>query len=98
MIFDLLPDPARRDEYVAAQTSALDAGRSEPGREEYSFLVDPERPNIVRIFERWADVPSFEAHLETLAQSATSPLASDAVRGATITRYDVATSSLLFGS
>jgi quinol monooxygenase YgiN len=91
-------DPARRDGFLAEQAEGLAAGRAEPGRLEYSVLSDPEQPDVVRLLERWADVPSFEAHLAALGARAAegkTSLASDAVRGMQVTRYDVASSSKL---
>jgi quinol monooxygenase YgiN len=91
-------DPARRDEFLAEQAEDFAAGRAEPGCLEYGLLVDPTRPEVVRLLERWADVTSFDAHLQALGARAAEgkmPMASDAVRSMEITRHDVASSSKL---
>ena len=91
-------DPARRDEFLAEQAEDFAAGRAEPGCLEYGLLIDPEQPDRVRLLERWADVPSFEAHLQALTARAAEgkmPMASDAVRGMEIIRHDVASISKL---
>lgn len=89
-------DPARRDEFLAEQAADFAAGRAEPGCLEYGLLIDPERPGVVRLLERWEDVPSFDAHLAAITARAAEgkmPMASDAVRSMEITRHDVASVS-----
>jgi quinol monooxygenase YgiN len=91
-------DPEQRDAFLAAQAEGFAEGRAEPGCLEYGLLADPENPGVVRLLERWEDVPSFEAHLQALGERAKEgkmPLAHDAVRGVEIIRHDVASSSKL---
>jgi quinol monooxygenase YgiN len=89
-------DPARRDEFLAEQAEDFANGRAEPGCLEYGLLIDPEQPDVVRLLERWEDVPSFDAHLKGIGERAKEgkmPMASDAVRSMEITRHDVESSS-----
>jgi quinol monooxygenase YgiN len=91
-------DPAKRDDFLAAQADGFAEVRQEPGCIEYGLLTDPERPGVVRLLEMWQDVPSFDQHLKALgarAKEGKSPLAHEAVQGFEITRHDVASSSKL---
>jgi quinol monooxygenase YgiN len=92
-------DPDQRDMFVASQAAEMAACRAEPGCIDWSMLLDPDRPDVVRLLEVWADVPAFETHLEVLAvrQPAANvdPAVAAAVRGVELTRHDVAASSAL---
>jgi quinol monooxygenase YgiN len=89
-------DPEQREEFVAAQAEEAAACRAESGCVDWLMFPDPDRADVVRLIEVWADTASFEAHLPVLAErqasAAPNPLAA-AVRGVQITRHDVVASS-----
>ena len=41
------------------------ATRAEPGCQDYAFSVDLNDENVLRMTERWEDMPSLEAHFKT---------------------------------
>ena len=92
-------DPAQRDLFVAAQAEEAAASRAEPGCVEWTMLLDPDRPHVVRLLEVWSDIPAFETHLEVLAErqpaAKVDPAVAAAVRGVQLTRHDVAATSTL---
>jgi quinol monooxygenase YgiN len=91
-------DPEQRDAFIAEQADRVVAGRAEPGRLAYELLSDPEHPDQVRLYERWEDVASFDAHMRELPariKAGDTMMASKAARRMTATRYDVSGSSQL---
>lgn len=59
-------DPAQLDKYkVALKAQMTMAIRSEPGVLSYYAVADKKEPSHITIFETYADMPSYKAHLET---------------------------------
>lgn len=54
---------------IAAMKSAIatmeTASRAEPGCDDYTFSVELNDPNVLRITERWHDEASLKAHFAT---------------------------------
>lgn len=59
----VVSDPSRRDEVVAASAPVQAATRrDEPGCLVYCFAADPVQPDLIQVYELWADEASLEAH------------------------------------
>ncbi|MEQ8857496.1 MAG: putative quinol monooxygenase [Pseudomonadales bacterium] len=56
-------------ETIEALKPAIEAmereSRAEPGCEDYTFSVELNNPDVVRITERWASMAALEAHFAT---------------------------------
>jgi quinol monooxygenase YgiN len=68
-------DPARRDEYLAAQVPVMEATRAEAGCLDYVMTADPIVPERVCLFERWESRAHLDQHL---AGVRAAPTAADA--------------------
>jgi quinol monooxygenase YgiN len=51
------------DAMKAAITAAEAASRNDPGCEDYTFSVELNNPNVIRITERWTTLEDLKAHL-----------------------------------
>jgi len=86
-----------RDAAVGALPALLAATRAEPGCGAYLFLPDLDDPNLVHVFEEWADEAALEAHMGSAHIAEFMAATAGAVEGATFTRYDVTGSRPLMG-
>jgi len=58
-----LTDTSRRDAIVAASAPVQAATRNdEPGCLVYSFAADPVEPDLIQVYELWADEAALTAH------------------------------------
>jgi quinol monooxygenase YgiN len=58
-----LSDPSGRDRVVAESAHLQAATRTdEPGCLVYCFAADPVEPDLIQVYELWADEASLEAH------------------------------------
>jgi quinol monooxygenase YgiN len=57
-------DPAQRDAMLEAVLAPMRATQGEPGCIDYVMMADPLQPGRVRLFERWVDAASLEAHFQ----------------------------------
>jgi quinol monooxygenase YgiN len=85
--FDL--DPSRRDAMLEAVLPVVRATQQEPGCIDYVMMADPTVPGRVRLFERWVDAGSLDAHFQgpNIANARAARAPYDAK--AEIWRYDV---------
>jgi quinol monooxygenase YgiN len=61
----VVADPSKRDSLVAASAPVQAATRTdEPGCLVYSFCADPVHPDLIQVYELWADEASLAAHFE----------------------------------
>ncbi len=61
----VLADPSTRDAVVTASIPFQAATRDdEPGCLVYCFAADPVRPELIQVYELWADEASLATHLE----------------------------------
>lgn len=61
----VLNDPADRDRTVAASAPIQKSTRDdEPGCLVYSFCADPVRPELIQVYELWADEASLQLHFD----------------------------------
>lgn len=59
-------DPAQLDAYKAAVKQQIEAAvRSEPGVLALYSVADKDNPALVFVFEMYADIDAYKAHLET---------------------------------
>lgn len=57
--------PERRADCLAAGAPLQEATRrDEPGCLAYVFAADPLRPDVITVYERWADAAALEAHFQ----------------------------------
>ncbi len=59
---EVVAQPGRRDEVLAAAREAFAAAQAEPGTEVYAIHVCPEEPDVVRFYEVYADAEARGAH------------------------------------
>ena len=57
-------DPARRDEFIAANVEGMRVSRAEAGCIDYVMSADPVEPGRVYLFERWESKEHLAPHLE----------------------------------
>jgi quinol monooxygenase YgiN len=73
--------PDQRERFLESRAAAIRASRAEAGCLEYCFSADSLDPGVVRIFERWEDRASLDAHLKVVAaRNATAPSAVEVLR------------------
>ena len=81
-------DPADRDAFIASKVESIKTTRTEGGCLEYVMSADPADPTRVMLFERWADQPSFDAHVAGMATAPRVP--GPAPKGFSVKIYDIA--------
>ena len=92
--FDL--DPAKREDFIAAATTAMTATRAEEGNESYAFTADLEDPGRFYVTELWATQEAMDSHMTTAHLAAfMGAMGGFGVTGASLTKWDGATASTL---
>jgi quinol monooxygenase YgiN len=89
-------DPARRDGFIAACQTLMEATHQEAGCEHYSFAADLADPGRFHIYERWSSEPEMDAHTAS-AHLATfmGSVGEFGPRGASLTKWEGSTASKL---
>lgn len=83
-------EPADREAYLESKRPRVLETRREPGCLDYAFSADAADPGRVRLIERWADRPSFDAHVALVLATPPDPTATTVpVIDATYLRYRV---------
>ncbi len=87
-------DPATLPELRAALAEMMAATRTEAGCLAYSLSVEdeggPDRPAVIAIGERWADIDSLRAHLAAPHMAAFNRRAAGRIRNLDVKLYRVA--------
>ncbi len=90
-------DPAKRDEFIAAAQAVMEGSQAEAGCERYVFSADLLDPGKFHVSEQWVDQAAIDAHGGAPHfQGFMAAMGGFGVTGATILRWDGATSSPLF--
>ena len=71
----------------SALAAMVEATRKEGGCEAYSYAVDINEPNLVRISEIWRDETALDAHSKTMAELM-KPLEGAKIEAMSVTAYD----------
>jgi quinol monooxygenase YgiN len=89
-------DPAKREEAIAAVTTACEATLAEEGCEGYAFTADLSNPGRFYINEQWASQEAMDSHMQTPHLAALmAAWGTVGVTGASLTKWDGATPSKL---
>jgi quinol monooxygenase YgiN len=89
--------PAQRERAEAAALRMSTASEAEPGCERYRFAADLADPEIVWVFEEWADTESLEAHFASAHFAEFVDELGAWVDGeVSVTRYEIASSGPVF--
>ena len=92
--FDL--DPAKRDAFIEAATTAMDATRAEDGCEGYAFSADLTDQGRFYVAEHWASEDAINAHMASAHLAAfIGSMGAFGVTGVSLTKWDGATGSPL---
>lgn len=87
-------EPADREAFLAGREEAMRISRGEQGCQAYVFSADPLEPGRVHLFEIWDSEADLAAHLSAM-RARGGPPATVAVRSSQITKYEVASSTVL---
>ncbi|MGD9998493.1 MAG: putative quinol monooxygenase [Ilumatobacteraceae bacterium] len=83
----VVADPSTRDALVAASAPLQAATRSEePGCVVYSFCADPVQPDLIQVYELWADEASLAAHFDHPNYHAMRSMLNDAGLASAVSR------------
>ena len=70
-----------------ALTCNVEASRKEAGCEAYSYAVDLNEPDLLRIAEMWRDETALDAHMKRLPELM-APLQGARIEGMSVTAYE----------
>lgn len=87
----LIVDPAERDTYLAGYVDVVAQARRAPGCLDFTVSADLVEPDRINIFEQWES----QQAVETFRGSGPSDDQAAAIRGGSVTEYDVANSRRL---
>jgi len=90
-------NPDHQDDALAALDALIASTRAEAGCDAYVFARDVGDPNLVHVFEQWADGEALDAHMGAPHMAEFLSATAGALEGASFTRYDVSDSRPLFG-
>ena len=95
----VVADPSKRDALVAASGPVQDATRrEEPGCLVYCFAADPVQPDLIQVYELWADEASLTAHFDHPNYTAMRTMLNDAGLSSAISRkHRIDASSPVYG-
>lgn len=83
-------EPGRREQTLRSARPFIDAALGEPGCRAYTWSLDADDPDRVRVFEEWADEPSLKNHFEGEPYAKMrSHLAGSGIRAAVSAKYRV---------
>jgi quinol monooxygenase YgiN len=89
-------DPGKRDEFIAAANTAMEATRAEDGCESYAFSADLADQGRFYVSEQWATQAAMDTHMATPHLAAfMGAMGGFGVTGASLTKWDGATPSKL---
>lgn len=89
----------KRDEAIAAALAMQAETKLEPGCSEYRFWTAADDPDALGLFERWDTQEALDKHIATAHMAAFGhAMATVLDQQATLTRYEVASSTRYSGS
>jgi len=85
-----------KDDALAALGPAIETTRAEAGNAAYVYARDIADPNLIHVFEEWADEDALNAHMVAPHVAELMGAVAGVMESASFTRYDATGSRSLF--